>query len=1525
MAIYQIRLEGVLTIRSGKNIEDIYPLSPLQQGILFHSLYASESGVYCVQWSCALHGNHMHVSAFRRAWRRVVDRHPVLRTAFNWKSYDEPFQVVYRQVELPWRQYDWQSLSAFDQEQQLKAFFIEDRKQGFALSNAPLMRLTLIRLAENAYQFVWTLHHLLLDGWSLSLLLKEVFQLYDAFCNGRELRLEACRPYGDYIAWLQQQDLSKGESFWRQTLKGFITPTALNVGRNHDSSVNKESDYDEQQMRLTAAATATLQAMAQRHRFSLNTLVQGAWALLLSRYSGQEDIVFGATVSGRPTDLVGAESMIGLFINTLPVRALVVPEASLLSWLHELQAQQAEARQYEYSPLVQVQGWSDVPRGLPLFETILAFENYPRYHAQQERGESLESRHVYFAPRTNYPLIVVAIPGPELGLRISYQRHRFDDATIARMLGHIRTLLEGMATNPGQRLVDLSILTQAERHQLLVEWNHTHVACPQDTCIHQLFEAQVERTPNAVAVVFEDQELTYYELNARANRLAHCLQALGVGPEVLVGLCVERSVEMVVGLLGILKAGGAYVPLEPTYPKERLVFLLEDTKASVLITQSWLVSQFPTGEVKLICLDTDWEMLDKQSKENPKSLTISKNLCYVIYTSGSTGKPKGVLTQHSSVVNFWHSLLQKISIHNCHEILQATLNAPLIFDASTKQIVLLLSGHTIHILSEEIRRDGGALLSYLQMNKINILDCTPSLIRVLIEEGLLSQDYVPQRILLGGEALDESLWKLLSHETRISFYNHYGPTECTVNTTICKIEQGATKPVIGRPIANVQVYLLDAHLQPVPVGVPGEVYIGGAGLARGYLSRPAQTTETFIPNPFSTEPGTRLYKTGDLARYLQDGNIEFLGRLDNQVKIRGYRIELGEIEATLERHPAIRQAVTLAREDTAGDRRLVAYCVPHHGFLPDMHELRSFLQTQLPDYMVPSTFVVLEALPMMPNGKVHRQALPAPDQARPSLCEAFVAPQTPTEELLAGIWASVLGIEAVGIHDNFFALGGHSLLAMRVLSRLRKTFQVEIPLRALFDTPTVASLARCVEMARQAALSLLPLPLRAVPRQEAGPLTMTQEHLWGLDRLLPGAPFSNMPYAVRLTGVLNAAALEQSFNAIIQRHAALRTTFTTVAGQPVQVIAPTLCLSIPVKDLRSLPQAERDTTAQRLARGEALYPFDLEEGPLLKVCVLQLDAQEHILLLTMHHIISDGWSKGVLLRELAVLYEAFCQSQPSPLPDLPLQYADYAHWQRQWLHSEAGQAQLAYWIQQLHDPLSTLELPTDRPRPEELSLRTARQSFQIPRELCAALTRLSRQEGTTLFMTLVAAFNTLLYSYTGQEDIRVGTLVANRQYQETEGLIGLFANLVILRTHLSGNPTLRQVLQRVRRTTLDAYAHQELPFEYLARVIVRARQLDRQSLFQAMFAMQNARQHTLELPALRLKVLETQPLEASACDLAMSVCETPQGLDGLCIYKTALFDAATITRMLADYRLILEHLIAQPELRLSTLHARRDG
>jgi amino acid adenylation domain-containing protein len=1038
------------------NVEDIYALSPMQQGMLFHSLYNPRAGVYSLHLVFDLHGD-LNITAFKQAWEGVVDQHPILRTAFIWEGLDDPVQVVCRSVRLPWEEHDWRELSLTEQRNQLEAHLELDRRNGFELDRAPLMRLALIRKTVDNYQLVWSFHLSLLDGWSKALVLKEVFARYHGLCQGRELHLEGSRSYKDYIAWLQQQDLPAAEKFWRQALQGFTAATPLAAGRAVGGSTGEGVDHAEEVCRLSATSTSALQGIARQHRLTLNTLVQGSWALLLGRYSGEEDVLFGAVVSGRAAALPGVESMVGCFINTLPVRVQVSEEESCLTWLQRLQAQLIELRQYEYSPLVQVQGWSDVQRGLSLFESLMLFENYPVESAGWDQASGLEIRNTRGFEQTHYPLTIVAVPGPELLLRVSYDCSRFEAATIRRMLGHLQNLLEGVVADPEQRISGLPLLTEPERRQLLVEWNHTQCGYPEDRCIHELFEAQAEKTPEAVAVVFEGQQLTYRELNARANQLAHYLRKRGVGPEVLVGLCLERSLEMVVGLLGVLKAGGAYVPLDPAYPRERLAFMLEDAKVPVLLTQQKLLESLPGPNAEVVCLDSDWAEIAQESEQEPVGGASAQNLAYVIYTSGSTGRPKGVQVLHGGVVNILDSMRWQPVLASQDRLLAVTT---LSFDIAALELYLpLIVGACLEVVSHELASDGIRLLERLAGSGVTVMQATPATWRLLLKAGWQGGGRL--KVICGGEALSRDLAdELLSRSA--SVWNLYGPTETTIWSAAHQVQPGQGPVPLGRPVANTKIYLLDRRLRPVPIGVAGEVHIGGLGVARGYLNRPELSAEKFVPNPFGGEPGTRLYKTGDLARYREDGNIEYLGRLDHQVKLRGFRIELGEVEAALGQHPAVGQAVVLAREDAPGDRRLVAYMVLRRDPAPVISELRSFLKQRLPDYMVPSAFVPLQRLPLTPSGKVDRRNLPAPDQARPDLGKAFVAPRSPVEEVLAGIWREVLGVEQVGVHDNFFELGGHSLLATQVISRLRHSFQVNLPLRCLFEAPTVADLAMTI-------------------------------------------------------------------------------------------------------------------------------------------------------------------------------------------------------------------------------------------------------------------------------------------------------------------------------------------------------------------------------------------------------------------------------------------------------------------------------
>ena len=1071
------------------NIEDAYPLSPMQQGMLFHSLYAPESGMYIEQTRFELNGN-LNVPAFIQAWQQLTDRHPVLRTAFVWENLEQPIQIVGRQVKLPWEMQDWRTIPIAHQSAKLEDLLEADRRQGFDLAQAPLMRLMLIRLTETTYHFIWSHHHLLLDGWSVQLLYQELVATYKALCQSKSLSLGQPRPYRDYIAWLQQQDTAQAEIFWRNLLKGFTSATRLWIDQQPGQSPDAERQVDTQEIRLSIAATTALQKLARQHHLTLSTLLQAAWSLLLSRYSGESDVVFGVTVSGRPPNLTDADAMVGLFINTLPLRVQITPEESLITWLQNLQAQQVEARQYEYSSLIDIHGWSELHRETPLFETILVFENYP-VAALSESQTNLAIHKLDVIETTNYPLNLLVGVGSELSFKLLFDRSRFAPEAIANFLSHLQMLLEAIAANPHQRLCELPCLTQVE-HQQLMAWNETQVEYPQNRCIHQLVEAQVKRTPDTIALAFEDQQLSYQELNHRANQLAHYLRSLGVGGETLVGLCLERSLDMVIAILAVLKAGAAYVPLDPSYPPERLSFMLHDAQVPVLLTQQRLIPTLPAHSAQLICLDSIWDAIARQPDTNLSCDGSTSNLAYVIYTSGSTGQPKGAMNTHEGLTNRLYWMQQRYQLTSDDRVLQKT---PFSFDVSVWEFLwTIMVGARLVVARPEGHQDSHYLAHLIIERGITTLHFVPSMLQVFLEEPAAKDCRSLTRVICSGEALPLKLQQRYFERLQAPLHNLYGPTEAAIDVTAwdCfttwnyqRKDDRPTVP-IGYPIANTQIYLLDAIGQPVPVGVPGEVHIGGVQLARGYWQRPDLTAERFIPNSFSQKMGDRLYKTGDLARYLPDGSIEFLGRLDYQVKLRGLRIELGDIEAALNQHSAIREVVVTVHQQE-DHQSLVAYVVPVRSAETESYQpqaLRAFLQTKLPAYMVPSVFIPLDALPLTPNGKVNRQALPQPDAVR-SPAKTFIAPHTPVEIELAQIWSQVLKVESIGIDDHFFDLGGHSLLATQVVSRLREAFQMDIPLRSLFEKPTIAELAQHIETRRMVLQQWqTPTPVATTGRKE---------------------------------------------------------------------------------------------------------------------------------------------------------------------------------------------------------------------------------------------------------------------------------------------------------------------------------------------------------------------------------------------------------------------------------------------------------
>ncbi len=1564
-----------------RTVEDIYPLSPMQQGMLFHSLYAGETGVYFEQTGWTLRGP-LDRAAFARAWQQVVDRHSALRTSFVWEELDEPVQVVHRQAAVPFTFEDWRGLPPAEQTARLEAFMAADRAQGFDLLAAPLMRLALLQLDDQTHHFIWSHHHLLLDGWSQPVLFGEVFALYEAALRGRTPRLPSPRPYRDYIAWLQEQDRSQAEAYWRRTLAGFVAPTQLMpplsaqplpaapVATEQEATPGDYLIYSDA---LDAATTAALQTLARQHRLTLNTVVQGAWALLLSRYSRETDVVFGATVSGRPADLPGAEGMVGLFINTLPVRIQVRPEMPALAWLQEVQRQQAEGRQFEHSHLVEVQGWSDVPRGLPLFENILVFENYPVDEAigQQAQEERLRIESHRAFTRTNYPLTVALSPGKQLGIELAHEVARYDSETIRRMAGHLKTVLAGIAAAPDRPLAQIPWLTDAERQQILGEWTATAQPFPDNTCIHHLFEQFIDCVPDNVALVYDadplddaHEQLTYAELNQRANRLAHLLRKHGVGPEVLVGICTERSTDMIVALLSVLKAGGAYLPLDPDYPPDRLAYILEDAQVALLLTQSSLQDRLAAAEVKHLHLDELGEALAAESDANPVDVGVGPaNLAYVIYTSGSTGRPKGTLLHHRGICNMARAFASSLKTDYRDRVLQF---ASFSFDASVCETFLALTtGASLYLTARETLLSIPSLVALLQRHAITTTTMPPSLLRLLPAEQLPALKTVGSV----GEACTPEIvaqWAPGRH-----FLNGYGPTEATVGVAwgiITGLPEDAHNVPIGRPIANARLYILDDHMQPAPIGVPGELYIGGVGVARGYLNRPELTAERFVPEPFAGETrrqgdketgenvlplspsphlpltGARLYRTGDLVRWLPDGQIEFLGRLDDQVKVRGFRIELGEIEAALNALPELVQSAVLAREDRPGNKHLVAYLAPQPGAQVTPANLRAALSRDLPDYMVPSYFVIMaEGLPLLPSGKINRKALPAPEADSRGGFETspYIAPRTPVENGLAQIWAEVLGVARVGVHDSFFELGGHSLVATQIVSRARQVFGVDLPLRDLFDVPTVAGLAARVEALLRASAEAgagfepaLTPALAPVPRAGDLLLSFAQQRLWFLDQLEPGSLFNNIPTAIRLSGALDITALSRALDEIVRRHEVLRTTFSTAGGKPIQVIHPAAGVPLPVDDLSDLPADAQEDALRRHVQAEASRPFDLDAGPLLRARLLKLAEQEHVAIVVMHHIISDGWSMGVFVREVSVLYAAFCEGvgvgavgaglKPAPTPaptilsELPLQYADFAAWQRAWLAGPVQEQQLAYWRRQLAGSATMLELPTDRPRPAIQTSNGSTVSFALGAELSAALHQLSRDEGATLFMTLLSAFQALLHRYTGQEDINVGTPIAGRNRPEIEGLIGFFVNTLVLRARPHGALPFSELVAQTREAALGAYAHQDLPFELLVEALQPQRDLSHTPLFQVMFVLDPPAPHFTELPGLSLRAVDAHS-GAASFDITLSLADGPQGLGGYIEYNTDLFDAGTIERMVGHYKTLLGAIVEDPEQPLAEM------
>ncbi|MBI3416669.1 MAG: amino acid adenylation domain-containing protein, partial [Verrucomicrobia bacterium] len=1801
---------------------DELPLSFAQRRFWFFDQLVPDCSAYNIFAAIRLQGA-LNLPALEKSLTELVKRHESLRTTFP-SIGGEPVQRIAPPTPyvLPVTWLD--DLPETEREVAALRFANEEAKAPFNLGHGPLFRCSLIRLSESDHLLLVKLHHIISDGWSFAVFNRELAAFYDAFTAGQSPALpEPPIQYGDYAVW--QRNRLQGEfvelqlTYWKQQLEGI--PTLLELPADRPRPAVQSFRGAHVSFALPKELAEKLKSLSRQAETTLFMTLMAAFQALMSRYSGQEKLIVSTGIANR--DPVETQSLIGCLINILLLRADFSGNPSFQKILADVREVALGAYAHQDLPFEHLVEALAPERDLSYNQLTQVMFVFLKEPMDSLSLPGIRCRAVdVMPPAAAYDLVLHLweAEGSLAGF-FNYSTDLFDASTIERMIGHFTTLLEAVVADPRTRLLELPLLTRAEHQKVLFDWNDTCREFPRDKCLHELFELQVARDPGAVAIFFGDEQVTYGELEQRANRLAHYLQKRGVGPDKLVGICVERSVEMVVGILSIMKAGGAYIPLDPNYPQERLNFMLEDTHASIVLTQERLRASLSAVHGDLICLDSGWSEIAEESAEKPASSVDPANLSYVIYTSGSTGTPKGIAIFHRGVLNNVIDLNWRHGVGPRDRVLCLS---SLSFDMCVYEIFgPLEAGGAIVMPPPEWLREPARWAELVFRHQVTIWNSAPALLKMYVDYVTERPDLWPNQIhlaILGGDWIPVNLPdRLRAMAPKLRFIALGGAMEASIHSIIYQADKTDPKwksIPYGKPQWNQKTYILNPCLQPAPIGVAGELFLGGIGLARGYFDRPEQTVERFLPNPFAAEPGERIYRTGDLARYLPDGNIELLGRMDYQVKLRGLRIECGEIEAVLRQHPAVREAVVAASQAAGGDKQLVAYVRPRretalpicqllawekqgllkgwekeelpngqvvlchnrneaqftyheifeeegyfkkHIHLPDgacifdvganigmfamnaaqhcrnprlycfepippvfetlklntalhgvsvkvfqcalsqaagqatftyyphlslissrfadsaddrktvkdflkgdlpegtseelldellaermnvetvtcemktlsqvmreenvnqidllkidvekselevlagiepedwgkiqqllievydkegrldwvandlrqrgytvtieghwmvkdsryrnlyatraaaaaapngiaqqetlpavsqwsspdrlANDLRAFAKGKLPDYMVPSAIVLMEELPLSPNGKIDRKALAAVQIKRPKSDQNYVGPRNQEEEILAGIYAKVLMLERVGIHDNFFELGGHSLMATQVITQIRGTFHVELPLRTLFEAPTVAKLAEAISLAQQTETADQPQPLVRVPRTGRLPLSFAQYRLWFLDQLLPNSAAYNISFAIDLLGELQFDALDHALREIVRRHEALRTTFPTIDGEPAQVIHDGNNFQVARVDLSHLDESKRAAEAQRLIDAEAGRPFDLAAGPLFRATVLVLSADKSILLLTMPHIVSDGWSLGILSRELTALYAANVKGKTAALPELPIQYVDYAIWQRQWLQGAVLDQQLAYWKKQLAGVPTKLELPTDRQRPAVQTLRGARYFLKYPAALMPVIEALSRAEGATVFMTLMAAFKSFLHAYTSAEDIVVGSPFSNRTRAETESLVGSFVNTLVLRTSLASDPTFLQVMARAREVVLGADAHQSVPLEKIVEVVRPPRDPSRNPLFQINFRVVTGPLLPLQLTGLKTQ-LHISECQNSKFDLAMELWLNNEGFGGFIEYCSDLFDLMTIQRMSGEFERLLSELIARPDVAIHDL------
>ncbi|WP_312491881.1 non-ribosomal peptide synthetase [Pseudomonas cremoris] len=1475
--------------------QDELPQSLAQNRLWITWQLDPHSSAYTIPGALRLRGE-LDEDAVRTSFQQLIQRHEALRTRFYERD-GQAFQRVDAKADFELQVIDLSDLPLAEREARAQQIREDEARTQFDLEKGPLLWVTLVRLDDEDHQLLVTLHHIIADGWSLNILIDEFSRLYAAAAQGQSLELPPqALQYADYGSW-QRQWLAEGEgqrqlAYWKAQL-GEEHPT-LSLATDHPRSAHHRNSASRHTVRLNAGLSEAIRQTAQANQSTPFMLLLAAFQTLLYRYSGQRDIRIGVPNANRPRQ--ETQGLIGFFINTLVLRAELDSRLSFDALLAATRETAMGAQAHQDLPFEQLLEAFPQAREQGLFQVMFnhqqrdlsALRRLPGVLADELPWHSREAKF-------DLQLHSEEDRNGRLSLSFDYADELFETRTIERLAEHFTQLLQAVCDQPQQAIGDLKLMQQDEQQP----WSQAPCA-PAEQWLPELLNRQ---TSDATALVWQDGSLTFAQLHTQANRLAHYLRDKGVGPDVCVAIAAERSPQLLIGLLAIIKAGGAYVPLDPDYPADRLAYMLKDSGVHLLLTQTALLEQLPTADgVCVIAMDS--LHLDSWPTQPPGLHLNGDNLAYVIYTSGSTGQPKGVGNTHAALAERLQWMQATYPLNQTDVLMQ---KAPISFDVSVWECFWpLITGCRLVLAGPGEHRDPHRIAQLVQEHGVTTLHFVPPLLQLFIDEPLVSECTSLRRLFSGGEALPAELRnRVLAQLPAVQLHNRYGPTETAINVTHwhCRAEDGERSP-IGRPLGNVICRVLDEHLNPVPLGVPGELCIGGIGLARGYLGRAGLTAERFVAD----HHGARLYRTGDRARWSADGVLEYLGRLDQQVKLRGFRVEPQEIEARLLALDGIAQAVVLVR-----DAQLIGYYTAHTEL--DEDEVKTALATELPEYMVPALLMRLDTMPLSPSGKLDRRALPAPVwQTR-----EHVEPQTPLQQQVAAIWHEVLGLPRIGLRDDFFALGGHSLLATQIISRTRQACDVELPLRSLFEASELGAFAEQVGLIQASGQRNQQTAIAKVDRNQPVPLSYSQQRMWFLWQMEPDSPAYNVGGMARLRGVLDVGRFEAALQALIMRHETLRTTFPSVDGVAYQKVSAQTDLRMDWQDISALNEAERQLRLQRLADHEAHTPFNLETGPLLRACLVKAGEQEHYLVLTLHHIVTEGWAMDIFARELSALYEAFIDERLSPLAPLPVHYLDYSVWQRQWLESGERQRQLDYWTQQLGSEHPLLELPGDRPRPPVQSHQGELYRFDLSDDLAARVRAFNAERGLTLFMTMTATLAVLLYRYSGQTDLRIGAPVANRIRPESEGLIGAFLNTQVLRCQLSGQMNVAELFEHVRHTVIEGQSHQDLPFDHLVEALQPPRSAAYNPLFQVMCNVQRWEfQQSRQLAGMTVEYLANDA-RATKFDLNLEVTDLDHRLGCCLTYSTDLFDEPRIARMAEHWRNLLEALIANPQQRLSEL------